>query len=364
MFLYSETLNAFRTRLIHMARRIAKREMGFRLVGGFAYQDGLGRGVRFPDFILCDDRQKHGFFDPSVPLIAISQSLCHEAKTQVIENVLRHELAHWMTHETGFASSPHDRHFRAVCARFGWGAEVSSARMNVVAENQAIEGDLASDALIGRVQKLLELGRSDNPHESELATLRANELIVKHHLGFVDGDASPVVFMDVVLKARRADAKVRAIARMLRSFLVYPVINRKPRGMVYLEVTGSDRTSVILAKYVAAFLDAELDRLWLATRKRTGLGGNRSKANFMQGVAEGYLKKQERICDTPDRKAALCRIDDHLEKQIGWVYGHLRHATIRLGREDTALSAGAQVGAELHIRKPLDVGNAKKLLTG
>ncbi len=236
--------------------------------------------------------------------------------------------------------------------------------MDLGAANDANQGDLRSEALIARVQKLLELARSDNPHESELATLRANQLILKHHLRFIQKDQKPLVFMEVVLKAKRATAKVRAIIRILQTFLVYPVINRVTRGTTFLEVTGPDKTSVTLAKYIAAFLDSELEHLWQKTRKKTGLGGSRAKANFMVGVAEGYLKKQAKLCPDEASKTALCKINANLKAQMGLVYPHLRQAHFRLTRQDSALRAGTDAGAQLCIRKPIVTGSSLKVLKG
>jgi len=143
----------------------------------------------------------------------------------------------------------------------------------------------------------LALASSDNAHESEMATLKANELLLEHNLELTKAhDQSQteqeLVCVARVLEAARKNAKHVTIYEILKTFYVSPVFNHG-RGVFYLEVVG-DRTSVELADYVAHFLDHELEILWMQTQKENPkLKGKSAKNSFLRGVAKGYIEKIE-----------------------------------------------------------------------
>ena len=134
--------------------------------------------------------------------------------------------------------------------------------MDVREGNDAVEGELKSEAVIEKVRKLMSLAQNDNENEAALATLRANQLILKHNLDAQaadrEGDAEYCV--DLVLACRRSSPRSFAISHILREFLVFPVFTS-----VGLEVTGS-RANVENSRYIADYLDRELRALWKAAR--------------------------------------------------------------------------------------------------
>lgn len=357
MRLYTDTLRAFVTHARSVMNEIVTSEMHPKS----GYQPFTD--LDLPEVACFDDDRRVGFFDQNLNLIGLSRRLAYAAGRELLRDVLRHELAHWFIWKRGISGdSPHDPTFRAICRQFGWKESVSSASLDVERSQDKLATSEEEMALVERVQKLLELTRSDNIHEAELAALRANEMILKYHLSHVGSVGEVTAYVDTVLQCKRVDAKMRAIAAVLRCFLVAPVFNRTRQG-VWLEVTGA-RADVIVAGHVASFLNIELDRMWARARKESGLSGITARTNFMVGVGAGYRDKHGRLTQTLNAGKALAKVDCELESMLNLAYPNLRRTTCRFQGDDAARRAGQQAGKNLHIRRPLktDVSDLKGLL--
>ncbi len=213
--------------------------------------------------------------------------------------------------------------------------------------------DVPRDALVEKVKKLLALASSTNPHEAELATLKANQLILRHHLdraGLAETEEALCV-MDVMRSARKS-AKMVAIYDILTQFMVRPLLHFG-RGEVRLQAIGN-RSQVALAEYVAGYLDRELETLW----KATGLKGTRAKNSFFTGIAKGYRQKLEaaRAGFSATDKAALVRVEADLGAQIQRYLGGF--GTTRTGQvlDGNALGQGVRAGNNLSIRPGVQTG--------
>ncbi|MBF0313660.1 MAG: DUF2786 domain-containing protein [Oligoflexia bacterium] len=370
MFVYSETINAFMLRMKKRFKEILTYELGMRFSGDHFFHRQSYHYVQFAAFERSGVQQMLAYFDSELKLIAFNKLLVYSAKDALISDILRHEVAHLMVFlDYGVVDEMHGREFQAVCQRYGWNREsIMRASSSLEVENQNIVGDLESERVLDKVQKLLALAGSSNAHEAELAMLRANQLLLKHNLKFLSAKervaASDLIYCDQVLRAKRKSAKLNAIARILGCFFVAPIFSYKGEG-VSLEVTGS-RTNVEFAKYVAAFLDRELERLWEDSRKLLHCGGLRARNSFMTGVAYGFKEKlqssQQQDVSKED-SLALTVFQKRLQEDLKVVYTRITSSYSSASIDQLGLGLGKAAGKKLTIHPGVgDKGGCSPLL--
>ena len=219
-------------------------------------------------------------------------------------------------------------------------------------ENEKIEMDLPSDRLIEKVKKLLSLAKSSNPHEAELATIKANNLILAHNLEKVDHKPDEFTYLKKVLYGKKSTGKIRAIYEILKEFFVFPVFNYGLEGF-YLEVIGN-KENVEVADYVANFLNLELEKIW----QHQQLKGVSQKNSFMDGLAEGYIKKIKLEKELRFPENSLIKVEEELNQQVGLVYPRLTRRGSSQGFNcEKAKNLGRKEGENLNIRKGLSNKN-------
>ena len=360
MFLHSKTISAFISRVRTSAREIVNNEMNLKMERSRIFY----KGILYPlNIVVFEDNTRLGYFDSRSYELGLSKKLMYLAKKNVLENVLRHELAHFMCYLLYGPQVLHGEEFHLVCKNFGWGKEVYAAYANLELENNQVANgsDEKTEKLLARLKKLLALASSDNTHERELATLKANQLLLEHNLDLSKSaihEDDEIVYVKRVLEATRKSAKHIAIYEILKTFFVSPVFNHG-RGVFYLEVIG-DKTSVDLADYVAHFLDHELEVIWKQAQKENpNLKGKSRKNSFFSGVARGYIEKIEK------QKSSLATINDlviiekNIQKNLEMVYPRIGHTSLSSGKHDSAAhNAGKIKGSNLSIKPALNSGNS------
>ena len=204
-------------------------------------------------------------------------------------------------------------------------------------ENEKKEGDLKAEKLVSKIQKLLSLAGSSNPHESEAATLKANELMINYNLerlrltNHESHENEETAYVKRILHGKKNSAKYHAIYDILLLFMVKPVFNYGKDGF-YLEVIG-EKSNVLIAEYIGSYLDNELERLWKKQKELTPhLKGLSMKNSFMRGVAKGYKEKMElskRKLLEGDKNLIL--LEGSLQTKVNLVYPRLSHTTSQRG---------------------------------
>jgi hypothetical protein len=234
--------------------------------------------------------------------------------------------------------------------------------MDLSSENDAFEGDLASEKIISKIKKLINLSSSGNEHEARLATIKANQLLLKHNLeSLPDSENEEEVCVLRVLEDKRNSAKYHAIYEILQTFFVQPVFNYG-KEKFYLEVIGP-RINVELAAYVANFLDNELEILWKKVKDENLLKGKSAKNSFMKGLAEGYVAKIKDAQNEFTTKNSLVKLNANLKKYIALTYGRLAKGSTSKGKNcATSRGHGREVGKNLSIRPGVTSSTLKKYL--
>ena len=348
MMIHSPATESFLKRIKKVVQKIMDNEMGLQ----FKRTRFLFQGSLIPLHLVCFEGNQWGHFDHHRYEIGLNKSLMYAAKNEVICNILRHELAHLITFlHWGREVPTHGKEFRSICQSYGWGKQVWSAKLDLKLANDYIEGDIGHEKIIAKVKKLLALADSDNIHEAEMATLKANQLLIQYNLSALDKDDQDTGFDELyvrkIFQIKRATSKYQAICKILQSFYVYPIFNYGS-AQVTLEVTGT-KENVLIAEYVAQFLDEELERLY----GKSGLKGIHQKKSFMQGVAEGYELKYQQYQSqlNTQNQQGLVVIKNQLQQSIRKIYRNLTHQYITSRYDQNAKALGQISGKLLTIHK-------------
>lgn len=278
MFIYSQKIIQFVQEIKRTIKKILADEIGVRVERERFYDKNYSYPIRA---VIFNSGNKLGYFDANFYELGFHECLMH-ASEELMRNVIRHELAHYFTFiHFGETATPHSAEFKAFCLGLGWGEEVYRAAFEL--DEKRVE----ASSVLRKVQKLMALSSSSNQHEAELAMIKSRQLLLKHNLEF--RSAEEKVILKRIMKQRKKDAKMTAVARILETFFVSVVFNR---GVEFtcLEIIG-DLVNVEIAEYVASVLEREFDKLWLQAQRETSLKGLVAKNSFFHGIAKGYCYK-------------------------------------------------------------------------
>lgn len=328
------------------------------------YKDELSLEIKYHlpvEVILFEDNKKLGFFTHRFgqPIVGINKKFA-ELDFKLAQDVFKHEIAHYICRKRHDDDcQDHGPKFRQVCKEIGANPKAKES-LDSMKERLGVDHH---DKIVEKVKKLMRLGSSSNEHEAELATLKANELLMKYNIAHVT--ESDKVYFDQVLKIGQRNAKSRTIVSILESFGVMVV--HSPQGKLnragqwvrrnyVLEASGS-KASVEIAGYVADFLDKELERLYKKASKEHNFKGLRAKNAFFSGIRSGYLFKfraqKQKIEESNDTKA-LTAADDRIKKLAEELIYENRLSSMRGSNEaghGFAEDAGFDAGQKLSINK-------------
>lgn len=343
MIIYSQKIIRFLREIKSALKKILIQEVGVKVHGERFY---VGRASYPIQVVIFNQGNSLGYFDSSFFELGFNECMMHVVQKE-LHNVIRHELAHYFTFiRHGETAQPHSPDFRAFCRQMGWGEEVYQATFRLETAAQEEES-----AIFRKVKKLMALSASSNQHEAEQAMIKSQQLLMKHNIEarYLEDEEEEKLVLKRLLKQKKKGAKMCAIANILQTFFVSIVFNRAG-AFTYLEVLGS-AVNVEIAEYVAAFLHAEMEKLWDTTQ----LTGTVAKNSFFLGLAQGYCKKIDALKREYQsaEKQALMVIEKKLSVAQALVYPHLSKSRSggRYSREASLL--GEQMGRKLTINPAL-----------
>lgn len=360
---YSNSITLWLRTVKKHALQILSTEMGFKVgssrftVGKFTYPLNL---------VAFEHPSKLGYFEIGSFTVGIHKGFMLLTDTRELLNLLRHELAHYICYiENGKLAMPHGKEFHAICRRYGWPPQVSAACDEVERLVQlGFSSTEKSKSILQKIEKLLALSKSGNPHEAESAMVKANALMLQHNLKIPLKEADdPLLCTRRVLSSRRVTAKMSAIAEILHTFLVLPVMS-KGDGSHYLEVFG-DTENVDIAEYIASFLDREMEASWEhAKQKNPALLGASAKNSFFRGFAAGYVEKTKQADkdQAPSDIKAIVAMRELVETKASMAFPHLRTRMTRISHHHAAHLSGKKEGMSLTIREGLSKTSLKSFI--
>lgn len=355
MIIYDQVSIAFIQKAQEMLKEILG-NLGFPVkTSRFLFQNYL-----YPIKVVVFEGKEWGHFQSGYFQIGLNKKLIYSAKDSVIRDILKHELAHYLTWIKYGDVNSHGKEFHETCRLYGFSSSISEATLNLEFANQSKEGDIEAEKVLEKVKKLFQLAQSSNPHEAEVATMKANALLLRHNLDHLKNQDEDPLYMDRVMCQKRKDAKLMSVYEILRHFLVRPVVSMG-KGTCSIEITGT-KTNVLLASYVANFLDLEMERLWQVSKQEYKLEGLRAKNSFFMGLAKGFGEKMKSSKEnfSSDDQKSLILVEKNLDLKIRQIYGRLSSTHSSHRTDERANSLGVLKGRELQIRQGVE-GKLKNL---
>lgn len=352
--LYSEAILTFISHVKNCAKQILSSEMNIEV----RKNRFLFNRYSYPlKFVVFEHPSRLGYFNPEFYEIGIHKKILYAKDDSLLQNLLRHELAHYYCFiKYGNSISDHGKEYHDACKSFGWDKEVYSAYTVLLEKDFATSP--TSNKILGKIQKLLSLATSPHKEESEAATLKANQLLIKHNLKTYAISNDPEMGLKRLLHGKKASTKLQTISSILRSFFIYPVISYTTTG-VYLEIFG-EKTNIDIAEYVGLFLDKKLEELWKEIQnKRPEMKGITKKNSFFRGIAKGYKEKIKRIHETAENKNGLLVIEKALQEHIGMAYPKLSSTKSSAKNCKTAQELGKKEGQNLNIHQAVHSSSSK-----
>ncbi len=347
MLVYSKKIIQFVNEIKSIVKEVLSGEIGVKVHGNRFYDRQM---TSYPiKVVIFNANSMLGYFEADFYELGFHETLMHSSK-ELLRNVIRHELAHYMTFiHHGATAKPHSEEFRAFCQKMGWGEEVYRAAFRLDEVQRSEES-----GIFRKVQKLMALSASSNKNEAELAMIKSQQLLMKHNLDSKYIGEEEKIVLKRIMKQKKTDAKMEAISRILQTFFVNVVYNRGS-GFTYLEILGSE-VNVEIAEYVASVLQAELDKLWSQAQRESFLRGAVAKNSFFRGLAKGYCNKIQALKReyTSDVTRSLMVIEKQLTEAKEMVYPRLITSKSSRSHCREASQIGEQMGRQLNINPALN----------
>ena len=212
---YSDVIIAFNKKCEAFALKIIKKEMGLKTHRKRFYVQATSYPLQIVTF---EHSSRLGYFQPDLFEIGINKLFLFAEDSSLLD-VIRHELAHFMTFiQFGIQVSDHGKEFHQICKQYKWKSNISRAKV-------AKETIVKNDKIAKRIIKLFSLAKSHNLNESEAATLKAQELVSKYSINIKESDQEVEMHLIRFFPSKRNFAKLKAISDILRTFFVFPIIN-------------------------------------------------------------------------------------------------------------------------------------------
>lgn len=353
MIVYSRKIIHFVNEIKSTLRDVLSKEIGLK-VSNDRFCDRRMENSYPIRVVIYNNNSTLGYFDPSFYELGFNECLMHAGREQ-LHRIIRHELGHYITFiNYGEAVQPHGLEFKTFCQQMGWGEEVSKSSLCL--EGVLNESNLGESGIFRKVQKLMALANSSNKNEAEQAMIKSQQLLLKHNIEshYMGGKDDEQIFLKRIMKQKRKDAKIRAIARILETFFV-SVVYTRGGDFTYLEILGN-AVNIEIADHVANVLQRELDNLWDQAKQSANLKGTIAKNSFFLGIAKGYCNKIQALKReyTRDVTTALMVIEKTLIDAQAMVYSRLTQARSSASYCHESCTLGEKMGKQLTINPAIN----------
>ena len=324
-----------------------------------AYEHANGSLFRFklrpPAFELVSSAERLGRWVPLHRTLELSRDLLVKHGWGVLEEVLKHEMAHQYVDEVlQVRDEPaHGPAFRRVCQERGIDARASGA---------PLAEESAQNPMLERIAKLLALAESPNEHEAQAAMSAAQRLMLKHNIeAAVSGTTTSYCFRHLGQATGRISEHERRLAMILDEFFFVQVIwvpvwrvTDAKRGSV-LEVCGS-RDNVELAAYVYDFLSYTASALYRADRKRRGDRTHQARRKFLAGVMSGFHERLKSERKRSETQGLVWAGDAELGGYFRRRHPHVRWARHAVSTSGEAYARGQTAGRNIVLHRGVKSG--------
>lgn len=338
--LSSELENAL---LRELAREWAR--LNERLFDGALEPPGLG---------LHDRESPLGAWDRRTRSLRLARSLLTHEPWAVTVEVLKHEMAHQYVHEVLGCTeeTAHGPAFRETCQRLGIDAAAAGLP-------EAVDPDSPRARALRKVQGLLALAESPNPHEAEAALNAAHRLMRRHNIAWsATASRGAYGFVQVGPVKKRFQAHEKLLAGILgQHFFVQALwaLSLDPwtleRGRV-LEICGTPE-NLAIAEHVHAYVLQTAERLWRQHKRQHRLPNNRSRRRFLSGVMVGFHDRLSEEATECEETGLIWQGDADLQDWVGRRHPHLVRGRGPRMKADATWSHGRAAGRQITVHRPV-----------
>lgn len=208
--------------------------------------------------------------------------------------------------------------------------------------------------IVNKIQKLLALANSDNKNEAELASKKAQELLIKHNISMSEVETANSDYFETNIDLPKRSNERKFIDALLDEyFFVFVYTDKRSNKIVFV----GKKENVDVALYVRSFLEHTFKRLYKLENESQGWKG-KHRESFYLGLYKGLkekLEKQRQAIDTDNKLIVINKtLADHVYNNIS----NLKTAQHRIKASNRdAVENGFNHGKNLNISKGLGEKN-------
>jgi hypothetical protein len=320
------------------------------------------RSMQMPLFSIREMNSRWGYWSDARHEICLSRRLVDNYSWDCVREVLLHETAHQLAGRVfgASASRPHGPEFQRACRVLGANSRASGSYAPLH-DRVFKESTSQTDSVVRRIQKLLALAESRNPHEANAAMAKAHALIVRYNIDWLE-HRNQRRFVSVFLgsPALRHPREDYLLANFLQEFyFVYGlwipayVLDRGKMGRV-LEISGTSENAS-LAAYAFDVIKRYMDCQWRQYNRTNRLKQHR-RSDFAAGIIEGFATKLRRQMDLTLKDSNRCALvkttDPQLACYVAEKYPRVRTFHKKIADPaDRVFHDGIQAGRNLILSK-------------
>lgn len=301
-------------------------------------------------------------------LILLNKKFLYISNKKSIRKILYHEIAHALDHHLNNKMS-HSKTFNDLC-RFLNCPDAIGAYSDIETEIKFIKEN-SKESVVEKIQKLLSLSNSDNENEAKLAIQKANLLIQKHNLDYLEnGSANNIenIYQSIVhiSEKKSVDYYIKLMINILEKNNVFVLLNRT-RSNYRIEVSG-EKENVEIAQYIWDYLYNYLETNYSKLKKIHKWKGISPKNNYYRGFLEALLSKLNEEYSNKDQsfQNSLVLYNQKIKTTVkDIIYSDIKIRTRsnkNMMKKHDAYNKGKEMGKEFSLNKAINKKTKIKLL--
>jgi len=208
--------------------------------------------------------------------------------------------------------------------------------------------------IVNKIQKLLALANSDNKNEAELASKKAQELLIKHNISMSEVENANPEYFETSLDLPKRSSERKFIDSLLNEFFfVFIYSDKRSNKIVFV----GKKENVYVALYVRSFLEHAFKRLYKLENETQGWNG-KHRASFYLGLYKGLkekLEEQKQNIDTDNKLMVINKtLSDHVYNKVSNLKTTQQRTNVS---NQDALTNGFNHGKNLNISRGLGEKN-------
>jgi len=328
-------------------------------------------------FILIKDIKPLGVYHAGSGSITLSHQLLKKQPWHVVEEILKHEMAHQYVHEVTKGPLDHGKVFWNACQIIGvqyWArhARVELQDPSIFDYRETIERS-QNTRLVDKVKKLLALSKSSHTHEAALAMQKVQELTLKYNLSICEQENGGLFTEVISLQKKRLENYISRICRILINYFYVKIVYsheysvKKGRWEQNIHLLGKS-SHVKVAVYVFYYLRRQLEIFWKEYKSLHHLKGLFARNSYYTGVLQGFdmklkqEKKTKKFYANETEKQQIVEKDFALEYYQKMLFPRLSTCSSSQRMIDEWIyEAGKQQGYDMTIRSGLNSSSPQKI---